>query len=326
MPYKDKQPHLLELFDFMNNENNLDDFKSAKQISRYFSFIFLVIFPAFTGANDFFAEKTLRIGFHRPSFHEYSREDLEVSVKIITEEMGRDIGIQTAVFIYEDIKLMNADFVQGKINLIFLSTLPIANEVDNTLLADGFKFLSSGGNSSNLVILTRKNEGMDDFKSLRGKKLGLIENDPVTDLYVNFLSEANFKKDFIYVFENTPREKKSYQAVLKLFFGQVDVVCVYENFFRTAAELNPQILSKIQIIDHTEGIIQNAGFFHKNVDAEFRENVIAAVLKLNTYPRGLQFLEIFKTEQAMRISPADLLSIKELYGNYKHLQQTNGRK
>lgn len=297
--------------------------KRAKQIVSYFLFIFFVIFPAVTGASDLFGEKTLRIGFHRPSFHEYSREDLQITVKIVTEEMGKDLGIQTAVFIYEDMKLMSTDFAQGKINLIFSSPLLIANEVDNTLLADGVKFLPIGGDLTSLVILTQKNKGMDNFNSLRGKKLSLIENDPVTELYVNFLSQSNFKKDYIDVFEKTPREKKSNQAILKLFFNKVDVVCVYENFFRTTAELNPQILSKIQIINHSDSLLQSVGFFHKNVDAVFREDVIAAVIKLNTYPRGQQFLQIFKTDQAIRASPIELAMIKQLYSNYRRMKKLN---
>ncbi|MDO9163974.1 MAG: PhnD/SsuA/transferrin family substrate-binding protein [Methylococcaceae bacterium] len=293
---------------------------SLKQIAECLVIITCLIFSTCAVAEDLFHQQTLRIGFHRPSFHEYSREDLVISVKIITEEMGKDLGIETNVAIYEDMKLMNADFENGTINLIFASPLLIANEVDNTLLADGFKMIPSGGNADRLVILTRKNEGMDNFKSLRNKKLGLVENDPTSDLYVNFLSQSNFKKDFQDTLKKMPREKKSHQVILKLFFGQIDVTCVYESFFQTTTELNPQILERVQIIEHIDGILQSAGFFHKNVDPAFRESVINAVLKLNTYPRGQQFLEIFKTEEALPVSPSELTITKKLFNDYQHLK------
>ena len=161
---------------------------------------------------------------------------------------------------------------------------------------------------------------MAKLNSLRGKKLGLVENDPVADLYVNFLSRSSFKKDYPDIFKEIPREKKSHQIILKLFFGQVDVICVYENFYEITAELNPQILAKTQIIAHISGILQSAGFFHKNVDPVFRERVMAEVLKLNTYARGRQFLEVFKTEKALRVSPAELAITKQLYSNYQYLR------
>jgi len=294
---------------------------SLKQIVECLVIITCVIFSTFAVAEDLFHQQTLRIGFHRPSFHDYSREDLEISVKILTEEMGKELGIETNVTIYEDMKSMNADFEKGTINLIFASPLLIANEVDNSLLADGFKMIPSGGTADRLVILTRKNEGLDNFKSLRNKKLGLVENDPTSDLYVNFLSQSNFKKDYQNSLKLMPREKKSHQVILKLFFGQIDVTCVYENFYQTTAELNPQILDRVQIIEHIDGILQGAGFFHKNVDPAFRERVINAAIKLNTYPRGRQFLEIFKTEEALRAIPSDLTVTKKLFNDYLHLKK-----
>lgn len=307
---------------FLDMNTNPTPVKRARQISRYFLTIAFMMIAGFACADKLSASESLRIGFHRPSFHEYSREDLEISVKILTEEMGREIGIQTTVFMYDDIKLMRADFEQGKINLVFSSPLLIANKFDNTLLTDGFKLVPSGGNIDTLVVLTRKNEGMDNFSSLRGKKLGLIENDPATDLYVNFLSRSSFHRDSQDIFKEIPREKKSHQAILKLFFGQVDVICVYENYYEITAELNPQIFAKTQIIAHISGILQSAGFFHKNVDPAFRERVIAEVIKLNTYARGRQFLEIFKTEKALRVSPVELAITRQLYSNYQRLSKT----
>jgi ABC-type phosphate/phosphonate transport system substrate-binding protein len=294
----------------------------VKRVTLNILAIAFMIFANFADAGDLFAEQSLRIGFHRASFHEYSREDLEISVKILTEEMGKEIGIQTSVLIYEDIKLMRTDFEQGKINLIFASPLLIATKFDSTLLADGFKMVPAGRNIDRLVVLTRKNEGMDDFKSLRSKKLGLVENDPAADLYINFLSQTNFKKDYHDTFTEIPREKKSHQVILKLFFGQADVVCVYDNFYQITTELNPQILSKTQIIAHIDGILQGAGFFHKNVDPVFRDRVIAEATQLNTYVRGQQFLEIFKDDKALRITPAELAMTRQLYSDYQRLRKT----
>ncbi len=294
----------------------------ARQIASTMLIVVFLVLADVASADDLFSERSLRVGFHLPSFHEYSREDLEVSVKLLTEEMGRSINIKTSISSYEDIKSMREDFEQGKINLVFVSPLLIITHFDSRLIADGFKLILSGGNPDRLVVLTRKNEGMDSFKSLRGKKLGLIENDPAADLYINYLSQSNFGKDYSRVFKEMPREKKSHQIILKLFFSQVDVVSVYENFYKVTGELNPQIFQKTQIIDHIDGILQTACFFHKNVDPVFREQVIAEVLKLETYPRGRQYLEIFKTEHAVRVTPDELNGAKQLFNNYQRFKKS----
>ncbi|MGZ4954435.1 MAG: PhnD/SsuA/transferrin family substrate-binding protein [Methylobacter sp.] len=281
-----------------------------------------VTFSCMASADDLFAEQTLRVGFHRPSFHDYSREELEISVRFLTQEMGKEVGIQTSVTIYDDIDSMRTEFEQGKINLIFASPLLVVTSFDNTLLADGFKMVIDGGDADKLVILTRKNEHMDGFKSLRHKKLSLVESDPGADLYVNFLSWTYFNKDYHNVFIEMPQEKKSHQAIFKLFFGQTDVVCVYDNIYQTVAEMNPQILAKIQIIAHINGILQGAGFFHKNVDPAFRERVITEALKLDSYARGRQFLELFKSDKVLRVSSTDLALSRLLYSDYHKLNKS----
>lgn len=291
-----------------------------KPFLKFIGMLTCMIFSISAGAEAPLTQPSLRIGFHMPSFHEYSREDLELSVKIITEEMGKDIGIETHVSVYEDMKLMNADFENGTINLIFASPLLLVNEVDNNLLADGFKFIPTGGTADRLVILTRKNEGMDSFSSLRNKKLSLVENDPPSELYINYLSQKSFKSDAKNNLKQLPREKKSHQVIHKLFFGQIDVACVYDTFYQTTAELNPQIFDRLQIIEHIDGIVQSAGFFNKNVDSAFRESVINAVIKLNTYPRGLQFLEVFKTEKAIRVNLSELDKTKSLFQEYQRIR------
>jgi ABC-type phosphate/phosphonate transport system substrate-binding protein len=163
---------------------------------------------------------------------------------------------------------------------------------------------------------------MNDFKQLLGKKLGLVDNDPAAELYLNLLAVKNFNKDYKDVFKEIPRERKSHQIILKLFFGQADVVCVYNSYFQITAELNPQILSKIQIISEINGILQGAGFFHQKVDAGFRERVIAEAINLNTYARGQQFLEMFKSEKAERVNVKDLDVSKKLYIDYQHLKKS----
>jgi ABC-type phosphate/phosphonate transport system substrate-binding protein len=289
----------------------------AKTIVRIILAIAYVIFAEYAGASDTIPEQTLRVGFHLPSFHDYSREELEISVKLLTEEMGNKIGINTTVTVYEDLEAIRTAFEQGNINLIYASPILIVNTLDNSLLTDGLKLVIEDGEPDKLVILTRKNAGMDDFKSLQNKRLSLVENDPGADLYLNFLSRSYFNKDFKNVFIEMPQEKKSHQAILKLFFGQTDVACVYDNIYQIVAEMNPQILAKTQVIEHFNGILQGAGFFHKNVDAVFRERIITEAIKLNTYARGQQFLELFKADKMVRVSSADLAISKQLSSDYK---------
>jgi len=281
----------------------------------------LILFAQWTYADDLFAEQTLRVGFYAQAFPDFSREDLEISVKLLAEEIGKDQGISTTVTVFTDIALMRKEFEQGKINFVVASTLQLANDFDDTLLADGFRLVLSSERTDSLLVLTRKNEGLDNFKPARGKKLGLVEFDPVADLYMDFLARSAFHKDYQNAFKLIPREKKANQIILKLFFGQADVICVYQNAYRLATELNPQLTSKLQVIQQLDGIPQGAGLFNKKTPAEFRERVIAEALKLDSHVRGQQLMQLFKADKAVRSSLADLAATKQLYSAYKKLSK-----
>lgn len=284
----------------------------------------LVFFLSVVGADDQFSEQTLRVGFYSRAFPDFSVEDIEISVKLLAEEIGKNVNLHTTVSVYEDINAMRDAFEQGKINFVAASSLNLATEFNNELLVDGFRLQISSNNPDSLLVMTRKNEGLDDIKTLSGKKLGLVEYDPVADLYIDFLSKAAFdNRSYKKVFREMPREKKAHQIILKLFFGQVDVICVYHNAYIRAAELNPQLSSKLQIIKQLDGIPQGAGFFHKNTPADFREKVIAEALKLDKHARGEQLLQLFKSDKAIRSTLTDLVATKKLYEEY---QKLNNRK
>ncbi len=281
----------------------------------------LIMLANWSYAEDIFAEHSLRVGFYARAFPDFSAEDLEISVKLLSEEIGKDNGIATTVTVFTDIALMRKEFEQGKINFAVASTLQLANDFDDALLADGFRLVLSSDRSDSLLVLTRKNEGLDNFKPLRGKKLALVEFDPVADLYIDFLARSEFHKSYQAAFKLMPREKKANQIILKLFFGQADVICVYQNAYRLATELNPQLMSKLQIIAQLDGIPQGAGLFNKKTPAEFREQVIALALKLDSHARGQQLLQLFKADKAVRSTLADLAGTKLLYSAYKKLNK-----
>ncbi len=276
-------------------------------------------------ADNLFAVETLRAGFYTRAFPDFSKEDLEVSVKLLSEEIGDTVGIKTTVTVFEDIAALRQAFEQGEINFAVASSFNFANEFDNNVLADGFRLTVNSVNPDSILVLSRKNEGLDTIKSLLGKRLALVETNPIADLYIDFLAHSNFHKDVQTAFSVILREKKANQVILKLFFGQTDVACVYQNAYKLATELNPQLLTKLQILSQLDDIPFGGGYFHKKVPSEFRERVISEALKLSNNPRGQQLLELFKADKVVRSTLDDLVSTKRLYSEYKKLGKKRER-
>ncbi len=171
----------------------------------------LLVYPVFiVRAADPFAEPSLRVGYDAKSFPDFSLEDLEVSIKLLSEELGKEIGIKTTVTVYEDIKAMRDDFEQGKINFVVASAILLATEFDNQLFADGFRFVRSDNSSDQVLVLSQKKYGKTDLKDFRGKRLALTQYDPTPyDRTLYGLSgQENLQTGISKKFQaNTPREK-----------------------------------------------------------------------------------------------------------------------
>ena len=281
---------------------------------RFICCIFLGCFLCVNSirADDAFTVESFRVGFYARAFPDFSLSDLEITVKLLSEEIGKQVGIQTSVTVFNDLAEMHNAFEHGEINFVVASSLNLANAFENSHFSDGFRLVTANDFNDTLVVMTRKDAGLDNFRSLAAKRLTLVENDPIAHLYIDTLALSNFKKHYYESFKVIKNETKYMQIILKLFFGQTDVICVYQNAYAVAGELNPQILDKLQIVSQINGIPQGLGFFHNKTSLLFREKVIAELLKLDTHARGRELLQLFKADKVIRTSPADLIPVKQL--------------
>ncbi len=288
-------------------------------MNNFVRFIFLVMLCSWSWYGTAEAALSLQIGFHAKSFPDFSVEDVEISVKLLAEELGKEIGVETHVDVYEDIRAMRQDFEQGKINFVVASSILLVKEFNSALFVDGFRFVRISPLSDRVIVLGQIKPGKRTLQDYRGDRLALAQYDPMTDLYLDYVSWLTFKRSYQNSFKLLGREKKAHQLILKLFFDSADVTCVYQNAYATALEMNPQLEKKLQIIAQTEFMPQGMGLFHRNTPVEFRELVIAEALKLADRPRGQQLLNLFKSERAIRSTYADLDAALKLNTAYQNL-------
>lgn len=272
-------------------------------------------------ADDPFVLETLRAGFYAKSFPDFSLEDIEISVKLLSEEIGKSVGIPTSVKVYEDIQSMRQDFEKGIINFIVTSPILLVTQFDKNLLSDGFRFIRWAESPDRFLVLGQSQPNTDGFDSYYAQRLVLAQIDPTCELYLDFLSRSHFNQSYSHSFKLVKREKKAHQLILRLFFNQADVTCVHQNAYDIAIEMNPQLKQKLKVLSQIENIPQGMGLFHKNTPKAFREAVIAQALKLHNRPRGRQLLELFKGEQIMRAGVNDLTAALALYTAHQRLEE-----
>ena len=262
-------------------------------------------------------QPSLRTGFYLQSFPDIALTDMEVALRFWTEEVGKQVGIDASVIIYKNLETMRTDFYQGKINFIVASPLVITKNFDQEQLADGYKIVLYGSSADKLLVLSRKESQLDDFKKVHNKRLSLLANEPISKLYAELLSLKNFGKKISQIFNKINYVKNSNLLIYQLFFKDTDIIFVYQAAYNIAKELNPQIGLQTQIIASLSDIPRGLGYFHRREDPVFREKVLSEVEKLGEHIRGQQLLALFSADKIKRSTILDLKTTQQLMQDYQ---------
>ncbi len=306
--------------------------KSALQLPIFmkkFILIFIAILLAGHIPLSYSAEShpeafELRTGFYINSFPEIKPADIEIALRYWLEAISKNVNIPAQSFVYTDIEKMRSDYYQGKINFIVAAPLSILENFDPKQLTEGYKLTRSGSSTDILLVLTHKDSGLNTFSDVNNKHLSLLTHEPMSKMYADILALENFDIPAKQLFHKISYIKKSSQLIYQLFFQQTDVVFVYQELYKLSCELNPQIGDKTQVIEKLPATPRVLGFFHPRVSAEFRDQVLSEVERLNTYPAGQQLLQLFQVEKATRSSIADLDSARQL--KHRYIQLINKKK
>ena len=185
------------------------------------------------------------------------------------------------------------------------------------------------------VLTVDRGNGITQLPQLRGKSVniqGTRGTDSIPRLWLDALLRQHGLANATAFFGRIKAVKKSSQAVLPVFFHQADTTVITREAYDTLVELNPQIGKSLEITAHSPRYLQTLLAVRKTLPPALKEKIIDAGLKLASYPRGSQILNLFRSEGVTRFKAADLKSLQELtqnpaksrrYGEQGHLEGMN---
>lgn len=266
--------------------------------------------------SDLASKPMLMVGISAQAFPDVSVADIEVTIKLLAEELGESSGYEVMVTAYTDEKRLQQDFEQGNINFVVTSSLILALEYDQALLTDGFRFMRESEFPDRLLIVGQQRYELNEF---RGKRVVLAQHDPMNELNMDHFVWKIFKQDYKSSFKVLPPAEKVNQLLLKVFFGEADLTSVYQNFYETALELNPQLRTRLKVLAQMDNVPAAGAFFRKDTQETFREKVILEALHMADKPRGKQLMEMFKCDRIVRSGVEDLMPAKQLFNARQRL-------
>jgi hypothetical protein len=290
-----------------------------------FALIGAIALYLFTGMAR--AEESIRIGFlfgNTLELQNLSRAEARASMELWAAELGKTMQVPVRITFYEDIEPMRADFRQMKINMVASDALSLAKAFNVEELADGFVSAVQGG--WNLRMLAGTDSTIRKFSDLEGKRVAIVQKDPIVALVLDTLCLKKFGHECGNVFSEVIKAPSNNQAIMRVYFDQADAVFTYSYAHDLASEMNPQIGKKVsQVVLEYPLPGWFYAFYSGKTNPEFRIYTRRFVPILHTLPRGRQILDLFKMDH-LEVVPAQVLRpYVDLYKDYENLKR-NKRK
>lgn len=263
----------------------------------------------------------LAVGFYSPVIRDLSRQDVEISLRYWVDELASTAGVETRPMrFYDDIPSLRRDVESGVINFLVITAIDAIRHFSPGSLKDGFAGYKH--TPDHLLLVVRKDARIAHPGDLAGKRLVLLDDDELSQLYLETLllkawGQADWQR-----LGPVAREARSLKLIHRLFFGQADATLIHRNAYDSALALNPQIQDRLQILEAYTfpSRSHHIGLFSARVPEAERERISLAALALNDTPRGRQMLNIYRADELVRSTVKDLEPFHNLLDTHRALR------
>jgi len=257
------------------------------------------------------------IGFYVPGVRDVNQADLKISLQMWADEVGRVQGIQARTALYDNMQTMRNDVIAQRINMIVAPGMELAEAFSPDELAEGFSSTQKG-TESGLALIVSKNSGIRQFSDLRGRHVLRQSNDRLAEIFLEMQCRQQAAvacRDYLSIDE----VKRDMDSVYKVFFGKADAALVSLATLHIAAELNPQVNSRLSVVLDWKSSSVSYGMMTVYSEPDFRDRVMHGALQSIKTPRGRQIMEIFHTDNMVQVSSKDLRPFWQLNRDYLDL-------
>jgi phosphonate transport system substrate-binding protein len=272
------------------------------------------------------APKTLRIGLTPEMFSGVNLRDAQVALQVWVKSLSRRMarGYSPEAVVYPDLSAFVQAAKAGSVDLINLASLDylqIRDVVPLDPVVVGVR--EEGRPALEYVLLTRRNSAVSGLENLQGKGLtiGTRDNGRIAELWLDVQLLGEGLPESRRFLKNLAFADKPSQAVMPVFFGQIEACIVTAGALKTMVEMNPQLDQVLVELRRSPRLLEGMMCFPHNGDWEKREVLLDSALQLHSDPEGQQVLTLFGLDRAEVFEPSYLDNVEELVKEYDILKE-----
>jgi ABC-type phosphate/phosphonate transport system substrate-binding protein len=182
--------------------------------------------------------------------------------------------------------------------------------------------VNSSGIYQRMVILVRRDSGYLQMKDLRQKRIA-IPGDQAQSLHITWLETLLMKEGYRNAgefFSSVKEVRTPSQAILPVFFRQVDACLASQQSFDLAMELNPQLGKELVVLARSGDMVGGVISLRADFDPSQKDRVIGILESLDKDPQGKQLLRLFRVDRLAPFRGEYLVSTEAMLAEHAELR------
>lgn len=256
------------------------------------------------------ASAVLRLGFSSSVFANVNENDAKAAMKLWTQAILREHGIAVP---FDPQMLNGAEAIEHAVRNNLVDAVTITAEefwgLEAPLISTNVILgVCEGLPTEEYILLVRQDRGFGRIDDLRGGSLAFCRNGRASlgSVWFETLAlQSGLGETHRFCGLVVPEAKPS-QAVLQVFFHQVDACVVTRRGFQTMAELNPQVGQQLKILASSPPMVPVVFVFRASYSDPAKDRIIAEVGHVHSTLAGQQIFTLFQCD-SLEVRPISAL-------------------
>lgn len=260
-----------------------------------------------------------RIGFTSAMFTDVNENDVRAAIRIWGEQIAkiRSVPVDPDPLLFRNMEEMHLALAQDRVDAVLVLTLEYHHLRQYYDFSRYIFAIFAGSLSEEYLVLAHRNGPVKSLADLSGRRLSIHDNPraSLAPLWLDTLLHRQGLPPASRLAGRIETSTRLPQALLPVFFRQMDACLVTRNGYAIMSELNPQLARELIILAESPEVVPALFAFR----SDYKTDIIAGLQELKDSPAGRQVLTIFQSEDFVE-GPASTLDLTlELIESHERL-------
>lgn len=283
--------------------------------------------PIFTVAQE---KRDYVIGYSKNLFRGFNINDARVAASLMEAALIKEAsrGGKNNTLVIDDPYQLDEFIKNKKLDFLSLTTAEFLEIKDRINVYPYCIPIARDSIYNRIILLVRNDSNINSVADLKGKTISITsdydENYKFTTLWMKVLFWKNQIKDIRKYIGSIKRSDNPSIIATDVFFKKSDACILLETEFEALKELNPQMGTKLKVLNSSNPLLTELGLYTENalINSDLK-NILNITYKFHEFVNGKNLLRLLKVKKLVPYKPEYVFGAEILFQEFVRLKKNN---